>query len=230
MKATKDATGCGIFARTQLRQLRRIQVVAVGVGIAAMLLANTWFAVRHLREQENERLFTSASSGDLLSVGELARRNAVTWLEKVAQNRNAFADSRVAALEALDERASINSDHLAVLLLIGQAFVVRHRTAAIFDKHGCDEVCLSATLRSLHDLWAGRLTLEAQQTVTHPPPYPSPDSDGTKVVEELRAITERDYLGLLNKDPCAARTVMAREYVGEVGFTENLNRRLNPCR
>jgi hypothetical protein len=91
----------------------------------------------------------SGSGGDAESIKMLSRlpsAEATFWLERLAQNSNAFADSRAEAVRALGNKTSIDSGVLSGLLRIDQPFVVRHASAEVFEQHGCNEVCVAAVL------------------------------------------------------------------------------------
>lgn len=135
--------------RPELVVLAILVVISLGVwGV----WAHRWQAKAAQRE-EMRALYAFGSGGDLDSVQRLSEypsSEAIAWLERLAVQRDATADSRVAAITALGGKASLNRAVLSPLLRIDQPFVVRHTAAEVLEQRGCDGQCISNALYSLN--------------------------------------------------------------------------------
>jgi hypothetical protein len=132
-------------------------------------------------------------------------------------------DVRVAAINALGTKPSIDSAAIAVLLGIDEPYVVRDAAVAVFEQRGCDEICTSATLDALEAMWGGRPLFEMQLEATHPSPT------GKTIVARMREQTEQRYLALANRNPCATRTALRTDYAHDTEFAEGIQVALGPC-
>src|SRR6267142_2641244 len=209
--------------RSQLRNLRRVQIVALLVWGILFLAGTLWFIFQTGRSRRFENLYRSARAGNLESLQQPAEQrssDSLIWLEKLAQDRNTFAEYRVAAINALSSRPTLHSEVLATLLWIEQPFDVRHAVVNAFNKHGCDDFCISAALYALHALWQGQPTAEMQlmnkqALVT---------AAQAHVGSELRNQSEKDYLMLLNKNPCGTKASLTSDYgASDSGFVSSMN-------
>jgi hypothetical protein len=212
----------------KVRSLRRIQLAALLIWCAAFLGGPLWWGFQVAGRNELKALYFAASGGDLSSVQRLSEHNssgAQAWLERLAQNRNVVADSRVAAISALGKRHSIDSETLAPLLWIEQPFVVRHATAGVFEQRGYDDVCVSATLYALHAMWAGQTTFEMLLSTERPDLTP----EMNETVLRLRTQSEQDFLKLLNQDACRTRNTLKTDYPSDAAFVESVQTKIGPC-
>ena len=79
------------------------------------------------------------------------------------------------------------------------------------------------SLDSLHAMWAGRPTLEAQLA------QELPELKDDDIVVQLRATTEADYLRLLNSNPCTAFRLLTADYSGDAHFIGKIESNLRHC-
>jgi len=190
--------------------LKGYRLVVLVAFCVVSVAAPFWRAARVSEQNELQALYASSSGGDLDSVKRMASHHSsegTSWLEKLAQDRNATADSRSLAIAELGKRRFLNTELLAQLLWIDQPFVVRHATAEVFEQRGCDKPCLSATLYAMRGIWDGKHTAEMRFATE------VPDSGQIEpLLAELRSQTEDDYMRLLNKDPSATRKTLKAEY------------------
>jgi hypothetical protein len=206
--------------------IKRAQLVLFLVWTGIALCAPLWWGIR-LQRSHSLVLYADASGGDLDAVKQLARRplTSVAWLEELALDRNAVADARVEAIEALSQKNAVDSKSLRFLLAIDQPFNVRHAAANAFQKHGCDDLCVTNVLNSLRAIWSGQPTFEMRL------PLPTPDlrDQSVQIDRKLRSETERDYVGLLNSTPCLTRQILAKSYSTDLTFIHRLDTKLPRC-
>jgi hypothetical protein len=170
-------------------------------------------------------LYALAGGGDRESVrrlvAEYPSQEAMPLIEKLAQDRSAFPEGRLEAINVLSARPPIHSRTLASLLRMDQPFVIRHATAEAFEQRGCDDQCISFTLYALHAIWKGESAIEAarsneeleQRYGVHIPP-----EEKAKTNAELRDKTEQDYWKLLGSNPCETRKALVKDYSAEPAF------------
>jgi hypothetical protein len=217
--------------RTDLRVFAIFVLVSLGAWAVWM---HRWQA-QVARRDEMYALYATASGGDRESVRRLAEypsSEAMQLIEKLAQDRNAFPEGRVEAINVLSARPPIHSKTLAPLLRIDQPFVIRHATAEAFEQRGCDDQCILSTLYALHAIWkvepaieAARSTEELEQRYgVHIPP-----EEKAKINAELRGKTEQDYWKLLGSNPCATRKALIKDYSAEPAFGEHVQSKVGPC-
>ena len=218
--------------RTDLRVFAIFVLVSLGVWAV-------WMHRRHAevaRRDEMYALYALAGGGDRESVrrlvAEYPSREAMPLIEKLAQDRNAFPEGRLEAINVLSARPPIHSKTLAPLLWIDQPFVIRHATAEAFEQRGCDDQCISSTLYALHAIWKGEPAIEAARTTeeieqrygVHIPP-----EEKAKINAELRDKTEQDYWKLLDSNPCATRKALINDYSAEPAFVEHVQSKVGLC-
>ena len=204
-----------------LRPAQRFGVVAASLVLIALPCWRIW---QNARNSELELLYDSAFTGNLESVKRLSAyrfSDGGFWLERLARDRNAEAYARVAAIQNLAQMRSANSHALVPLLWIEVPFVVRDESFRFFLKRGCDRDCIRMSVDSLHALWAGHPTIEAQNE-------PLQRRDDPQITE-LRKTTEADYLTLLNSDPCTAISTAKADYSSETAFIAQLQSSLKQC-
>ncbi len=203
-------------------------VIFVVVSLAAWAVwMIRWKAQVALRDELNA-LYAIAGGGDLASVRRLAEYpspEAIQLIERLAQNRNAFSDSRVEAINVLGARPPIDSKTLAPLLWIDQPFVVRRAVARVFKQRGCDEGCISATLTALHAIWGGQPTVEVRLSAQ----IPSPTLHDQEDLVYLHKQTEEDYFVLLNSSACLARKTLQTIYGSDSAFVVDIQKKVAPC-
>ena len=173
-------------------------------------------------------MYYSARSGDLEGLSRLAEchsSEASLWLAKLAQDRHADAQLRVDALSKLAARRSIDETTVAPLLWIDQPFVVRHAAVDLFMERGCEGACISATLRSFRAMWDGQTTAEMRFDARSP----VETSEGKVISAQIRTDSERDYMSLLNRNPCATQRMLAGEYSSKSDFVNRVRAGLKPC-
>ena len=212
--------------------LTRIHLIVFAIVVVLALVAwalwmHRWQA-RVARKNEMRRLYSLAIGGDLDSVRRLSEypsSEAIPWLEKLVQQRDATGDSRVAAITALGSNPSLDRATLAPLLQIDQPFVVRHAAAEVLEKSGCDQACILATLAALHAIWTGQPTLEVQAAAQ----IPSPTQHDQEDLLYLHKQTEEDYSALLNTNPCLARNLLGTDYPSDSPFVDEVRKSLHPC-
>jgi hypothetical protein len=210
------------------RTLRRIQLAALVIWSVAFLGGSVWWAFQVAERKQLKALYSAATTGDLSSVQRLLEHNssgAQAWLERLAQSRVVDAETRVAAIGALGKRHSVDSEVLSPLLWIEQPFVVRHATAGVFKQHGCDDVCVSATLYSLRAMWGGQTTSEMRITAEHS----GPTQLMNQTLSRLRAQSEQDFLGLLNQNACRTKRILKTDYSSEAAFVDSVQVKIGPC-
>jgi len=206
--------------------LKGYRLVILVAFCVVSLAAPFWRAARISERNELHELYLSSSVGELDSVKSMASHHSsegTSWLEKLAQDRSAAAESRSQAIAELGKRRFLNTELLAQLLWIDQPFVVRHATAEVFEQRGCDKTCVSATLYAMRGIWDGKHTAEMRLATE------LPDSDRMEpLLAKLRSQTEDDYVGLLNKDPSATRKSLKAEYgnVSDSAFVSSVEARL----
>lgn len=211
----------------------RVIAVLIVVSLAVWgVWAHRWRAQVAQRE-EMRALYAFASGGDLDKVKRLSEYpspEAIQWLEKLAQDWNATSDSRTAAIAALASKPSLNRAALSTLLYIDQPFVVRHAAAEVLGQRGCDDQCISTTLRGLRAIWQGQPAFEVGlSTVEHAYGVRGDPELDAKIDAELKANTEQDYWRLLENNPCAARNALKTDTSAEPAFVENVQSKLKPC-
>jgi hypothetical protein len=147
------------------------------------------------------------------------------WLQELAQDRNATADSRVEAINALAKKNALDSKSLGLLLAIDQPLAVRHAVALAFEQHGCDVFCVAAALNALNAIWEGKPTLEMRLSAQLPDSSP----ESARIDSELHRKTVEDYLTLLNLNPCLTRRALDSSYAAERVFIDRLQAKVGPC-
>jgi len=208
------------------KTLKGYRLVVLVVFVVVSLAAPLWRAAQISERNELQALYLSSSVGDLDSVKRMASHHSAegtSWLEKLAEDRSAAADSRSQAIAELGQHRFLNTELLAQLLWIDQPFVVRHATAEVFQQKGCDNFCLSATLYAMHGIWDGKNTAEMRFVAE----LPGADQMDP-LLAKLRSQTEDDYVGLLNKDPSATRKSLKAEYgnASDSAFVSSVEARL----
>lgn len=218
--------------RTDLRVFAIFVLVSLG---ACAVWVHRWRA-QVARRDEMYALYALAGGGDRESVrrlvAEYPSQQAMPLVEKLAQDRRAFPEGRLEAINVLSARPPIHSKTLAPLLQIDQPFVIRHATAEAFEQLGCDDQCISSTLYALHSIWKGepaieaaRSTEELEQTYgVHIRP-----EEKAKTNAELRDKTEQDYWKLLGSNPCVTRNALIKDYPAEPAFGEHVQSKVRPC-
>lgn len=172
-------------------------------------------------------LYATAGQGDRASARRLAKYpspEAMPLIEKLAQDRNAFADGRLEAISILGEKDPIESKTLTPLLWIDQPFAIRHATAKIFQTRGCGEACIAATLAAVRAIWLGQLANEDRAASQ----IPSPTLDDQEYFLYLHRQRDEDYWGLLNINGCVTRHVL-RASGFEPAFVKQVESKLQPC-
>jgi hypothetical protein len=214
--------------RGNRKSLKYVRTITLILFIGVFAYAPFWYAGRMAQRKELQALYLSASGGDLESVKRLTRlhsSDATEWLETLAEDRNAFAESRAEAVTALGERHLSDSGVIARFLWIEQPFVVRHAAANVFKRHGCDGICISSVLYALHAISTGAPTAESRLLAQNPVLGVQVDS----VVNKLTNQSEDDYVSLLNKDSCLTRRLLERAYASESAFVTRVTTKLGPC-
>ncbi len=206
--------------------LRVFRLAVLIAFCVVSLAASFWRAAQISERNELRDLYFSSLKGDLDGVKPMASHHSVegtSWLEKLAQDRSAIADSRSQAIAALGKRRFLNTKLLAQLLWIDQPFVVRHATVEVLEQRGCDDICLSATLYAMRAIWDGKQTAEMRFASEVPPAIRT-----EPLLEKLRSQTEGDYVGLLNKDPAATRKALTAAYgnISDSAFVTSIEGRL----
>jgi hypothetical protein len=208
------------------RTLRGYRLVVLVAFCIVSLAATFWRAARISERNELRDLYESSLQGDLTSVQRMASHHSsegTSWLEKLAEDRIASADSRSRAIAALGKRRFPNTELLARLLWIDHPFVVRHAAAEVFEQRGCNQPCLSAALYAMHGIWDGQHTAEMRFAAE------VASSDHMEaLLAQLHSQTEDDYVGLLNKDPSATRHTLKAEYhnASDSAFVSGIEARL----
>lgn len=172
-----------------------------------------------------QNLYYSASTGDLESVRELSGHRlpgSTEWLERLADNHNAEPQARASAIEALVGRRSADPRRIAPLLWIRVPFFVRDEAAQWFLKRGCAEDCARITLNSLHALWNGQLTIEAQLYADDHSAARGSDNDVLKLMNR----TEANYIALLNAAPCLCDKRLRLDYSMDPAFAKKVMEQL----
>src|SRR5579864_4000343 len=205
------------------RNLRISQLIAILSWCGLSICGSVWWEYRRAQNRELEVLYVLATSGNLANVKQISQYHssqARRWLLRLAQNKGATTDSRVAALHELDQTYPLDSEALAVLLWIEQPFEVRHAAAEVFERRGCDSTCVSASLFALDALWKGEPTAETQTLAAHPN-----EMTGT-IVSGLHQQSERDYLTLLNRNARVARRYLLDKYNSDAEFSRRVQAEL----
>jgi hypothetical protein len=208
------------------KTLKVFRVVVLVALCVVSLAASIWRATQMSERNELRDLYFSSLQGNLQSVERMASHHSfegTSWLEKLAQDRSASADSRSQAIAALGKRRFLNTDLLDQLLWIDQPFLVRHAAVEVFDQRGCDKQCLSATLYAMRGIYDGKQTAEMRFAAEVPA---SVQMDAR--LAKLRSQTEDDYVGLLNKDPAGTRKALKAEYsnTSDSAFVSSIEVRL----
>jgi hypothetical protein len=202
--------------------LRTAQRVGVVVCCLLALGFPPWWSYMSARwTTEMQYLYGSAAVGDPESVREISSHRiwGTSWLEKLARDRYAFAESRAAAIDELANKSFVNRRRLVPLLWIEEPFVVRHEAALMFRKIGCNDDCVGMVLRCLHSMQTGRPMLEGQ------PPAKQNDD----YILQLRATSKQDYLNLLNTNPCMSRRTLRSDYPADSSFIADTEKSLPAC-
>jgi len=219
--------------------MKRPELVVLAILVVISLVVSAVWAHRwqaHVAQSEEMRaLYAFGSGGDLDKVKRLSEYpspEAIQWLEKLAQQRDATGDSRVAAITALGGKASLNRAVLSRLLRIDQPFVVRHAAAGVLEQRGCDDLCILTALYELNAIWKGQPAIEAAPSTKELERkysvHPAPDLE-RRTLAELRDKTEQDYLKLLNAKACETRKALTKDYSAEPAFIEQVQSKVGPC-
>jgi hypothetical protein len=214
------------------QESKRPELVALAILLAVSLAASAvwlhrWSAQSARRDQLNA-LYATASHGDRDSIRRLAEYpspEATRFIERLAQDRSAFSDARLEAINVLGTRHSLDSRTLAPLLWIDQPFDVRRSVTGVFKQHGCDEDCISVTLTSLHAIWEGQPTLEAHLYAQIPPSTPHAQEN----LANFRKQTEEDYFVLLNSNVCLTQKILHTAHGSDSEFVDRIRKKLGPC-
>jgi hypothetical protein len=204
------------------------RIAALSLFFFVFVFGQWWIFVHNAERKELKTLYLSAKIGDLNSVQRLAADDSAqadNWLEVLAQDENAFPDSRVQAIAVLAKKRWLNSNILARLLWIEQSSKVRRAAAEVFKQRGCDDLCTPAALYSLHAMWGGELTGEERRSAQ----YPELAATLIPMAAQSRRDTENDYITLLNLNPCASRQALKAEYFRDPEFVGSLQAKLGPC-
>ena len=200
--------------------------VVVSLGVWAVW-AHHWQAQVAQRD-EMYALYAIAGGGDRDSVRRLAAYpspQAIQLIEKLAQDRNAFPEGRLEAINILGARRPVESKALAPLLWIDQPFVIRRAVAGVFKQSECGGDCISETLKALHAIRAGQTTSEMQATAL----IPSPTSHDQEHLVYLHKQTEEDYFVLLNRNACLMRKILQTDYASDSAFVDEIQKKVGPC-
>lgn len=201
-------------------------IVVVSLGVWALWMRR--YQAQVATSDQMHALYALASGGDLDSVKRLAdypSPEAVQLIKNLAQDRRALADGRLEAINILANRRPFDPKTIAPLLSIDQPFVVRHATAKAFERHSCEDQCISATLSALHAISRGQPTSEMKATAQIP--YPTPHDQ--EQLAYLHKQTEEDYFALLNSNPCLARNLLGTGYPSDSQFVDDVRKKLHPC-
>lgn len=204
------------------------RIAALSLFLFVFVIGQYWMVVHNAERKELRTLYLSAKIGDLNSVQRLAADDSAqanTWLEVLAQDENAFSDSRVQAIAVLEKKRRLSSNDLASLLWIEQSPKVRHAAVEVFKRRGCDDTCTPATVYSLCAMWGGQLTGEERRSAQ----FPELAATFKPLAAQSRRDTENDYIGLLNLNPCASRQTLKAEYSRDPEFVRDLEAKLGPC-
>jgi hypothetical protein len=213
-----------ILTRTHL--IVFVSIVVLSLGVWALWMRR--YQVQVARRDEMHALYASGSGGDLDSVKRLAdypSPEAMQLIQNLAQDRRAFADGRLEAINILANRRPFDPKTIVPLISIDQPFVVRHATAKAFEKHGCEDQCISATLSALYAISHGQPTSEMQAAAQ----IPSPTADDQQDLLYLHKQTEEDYFSLLNSNPCLAHNLLGTGYLSDSSFVGEIQKNLHPC-
>jgi len=215
-----------------LRNSKRPELAVLAIFLIVSLGAwAVW--VQHWKAQVARRdemyaLYALASGGDRDSVRRLAEYpspEALSLLEKLAQDRSAFPEGRLEAINILGAKPRIDASTLAPLLWIDQPFLIRRAVAKVFKERGCSVDCISETLAALHAIWAGQPTLEVQATAL----IPSPTADAQENLVYFHKQTEEDYFVLLNSNPCLTRKTLQTKYGSDSEFFDKIRMKVGRC-
>ena len=214
----------------------RVFVIFVLVSLGAWAVWMHRWRAQVARRDEMYALYALAAGGNRESVRRLAAeypsQEAMPLIEKLAQDRSAFAEGRLEAINVLSARSPTHSRTLAPLLLMDQPFVIRHAAADAFEQRGCEDKCISFTLYALHAIWKGEPAIEAARSTeeleqkygVHVPP-----EEMAKTNAELRDKTEQDYWKLLGSNPCETRKALLKDYSAKPAFSEHVQSKVGPC-
>ena len=210
-----------------LQRIKAAQLVVFLIWTAIVLCGPLWWGLR-IQKRYSSALYTSASGGDLDAVRLLAQRPlmSVAWLQTLAQDPDATADSRVEAINALAQKNALDSTSLSALLWIDQPLAVRHAIALGFEQRGCDYGCVNAALRALKAIWKGQPTFEMRLSAQRP--------DGSaamwaQIDRELHRETVQDYLALVNLNPCLTKETLNRFYPNDRTFIDYVQAQMRSC-
>jgi len=215
-----------------LRKLKRPELAVLAIFLIVSLGA--WAVWMHrwntqaARRDEMNALYAIASGGDPASVRRLAEYpspEAMQFIEKLAQDRNAFPDGRLEAINVLGARQSIDSRALAPLLWIDQPLDMRHAVAGVFKQRGCEKECISVTLAAPHAVWAGQPTFEMQ----HYAQIPSSTPHLQENLDYFHKQTDADYLVLLNSSPCLTGKSLQTKYALDPEFVDKVRKKIGLC-
>ena len=194
-------------------------------------LGSAYVAYRagHLRKLETWR--RAAKAGNPAAVASIAHDNssdASSFLANLAQDRNADADVRVAAIDGLGSRKTLRSDALAVLLSIREPFEIRQATADVFARRGCDDTCVSATLYALYELWSGQPPMEMTLATEADPKF------RPKLLELARQFHEStmtEYTALLRQNACTVANLLRTDYARQedAAFAAEIRTKIGGC-
>lgn len=209
-----------------LKNIRRGQLALFLVWTVIALGGPLWWGLR-LQKTHSSALYVAASGGDLDAVRRLAQRPlmSVNWLQELAQDQNATADSRVEAINTLAQKNALDSKGLSLLLWIDQPLAVRHAVALAFEQHGCNDMCVGAALNALNAIWKGQTTLEMRLSAQRPDTSPV----SAQIDAELHRKTVQDYLALLNLNPCLTRKILTTSYPNDHAFVDRVHAQVEPC-
>lgn len=205
----------------RFRELKRVK--QVGVVLCCLMTLGLPPGLLYMNARwttEMQYLYGQAMAGDRESVRKIARHRlwGTSWLESLARNRDAFAESRVTAIDELADKEFISRKPLIPLLWIEQPFDVRHEAVLMFLKRGCDEECVKMVLRCLHSSRAGRPTVDARLS-----------QEENNYIVQLWARSKKDYIDLLNSDPCLSGIILRSNYASDHSFIADVEGSLRVC-
>jgi hypothetical protein len=197
------------------------------VGIVASLF---WYRWEVARKQELNVLSSWGAAGHLESVrrlSEIDSAEARKRLQALAEDDQATADGRVAAINALGSKHSFDEASFSALLRIEEPFSVRHAAASVLAQGKCGETCVSASLTALDFILQGKPTLE--MTLPLPPESAEQEAISKKILEKLHKESAQDYLALLKSNPCVTWKVARRDYADDEALLDELKPQVGGC-
>lgn len=188
-------------------------------------------------------IYGIACGGDRTSFNklrELKPSESTPQLEQMALAReeDCFAETRVAAIEALSSRGLPNKDALTSLLEINHPFVVRHAAVEAFIRYGCDGLCIENALEALKALSRGQTASEtkANAEIEKMLEKSAPSTQDLKSLErsrqdlkELEQQAQNDYFRLLQNNPCEVQKFLKVKYSSDHEFIGSIQKKVPGC-